>query len=102
MRLFPPVPEISRVAALTAVLPVSQPFTDADGNEHSSLKVDKGTEIVIRTLLCLFLSSELPLTRTPSLPAVLSLQRQEEVWGQDAHEFKSVIYSLLRALHPLG
>ncbi|KAF8834517.1 cytochrome P450 [Paxillus ammoniavirescens] len=67
LRLHPPLGETMRVATKDDVLPLEKPFMDKRGVIHDGIRVSKGTMIFISILL---------------------VNRSEELWGPDAHEFK--------------
>ncbi|KAF7970856.1 hypothetical protein HWV62_6703 [Athelia sp. TMB] len=47
MRLYPPVPCTMRRAMLDDVIPLEEPFMDAEGVEHHSFGIPKGTDVII-------------------------------------------------------
>ncbi|KAH9847038.1 cytochrome P450 [Lenzites betulinus] len=67
LRLHAPVPLTSRVAIKDDVIPVSEPFVDRYGRVQDSIKVSKGSSIMI---------------------PILALNRSKKYWGEDALEFK--------------
>ncbi|KAG2096081.1 cytochrome P450 [Suillus discolor] len=67
LRLHPPVPESTRLAAEDDVLPLSEPVRTMSGNMTDSISIAKGTLITI------------------SIPAI---NRSLAIWGPDAKEFK--------------
>ncbi|KAI0330002.1 cytochrome P450 [Cubamyces sp. BRFM 1775] len=67
LRVYAPVPETVRVAKKEDVIPLEKPFTDKDGQTHSSIKIAPGSSIVI---------------------PIKTLNRSKEIWGEDAHEFR--------------
>ncbi|KAJ7479070.1 cytochrome P450 [Mycena latifolia] len=66
LRLHAPVSMSVRVALSDDVVPLAEPFTDAQGTVHENLRIPKGTIVV------------LPL---------LALNRDAAIWGSDAKEF---------------
>ncbi|PIL29235.1 cytochrome P450 [Ganoderma sinense ZZ0214-1] len=67
LRLHAPVPAAIRIPVKDDVIPVSAPFTDRNGEVQNSMKVDKGSPILI---------------------AIQALNRLKSVWGEDSYEFK--------------
>ncbi|KAF7331414.1 Cytochrome P450 [Mycena kentingensis (nom. inval.)] len=67
LRLYAPVVFVQRVALQEDVLPLSQPYTDKQGNVHSNLVIPKGQMIHI---------------------PLLAVNTSTEIWGEDALEFK--------------
>lgn len=67
LRVHAPVQSSERVALADDIIPLAQPYTDMHGNTHDTIRVTKGTVIV------------LPL---------LTLNRDPTIWGADAKEFK--------------
>ena len=79
LRLHAPVTFTSRVATRDDVLPVSQPYTDRDGNVCTEIPIAKGDRILI---------------------PIIALHTSKEIWGEDALEFKYVaILPAFYALH---
>ncbi|KZP32059.1 cytochrome P450 [Athelia psychrophila] len=67
LRLFPPVPIVSRLARKDMVLPLSKPMKGADGMPTSEIFVPKGTMTFI---------------------SVITANRNPEIWGPDSYEWK--------------
>ncbi|KAJ7291595.1 cytochrome P450 [Mycena rebaudengoi] len=67
LRLYAPVPLTGRVAMRDDLIPLSTPYTDVNGTMHESLRILKGQEIWL---------------------PILELNRDAEIWGPDALEFK--------------
>ncbi|KAJ7235227.1 cytochrome P450 [Mycena rebaudengoi] len=67
LRLYAPVPLTGRVAMRDDLIPLSTPYTDVNGTVHESLRILKGQEIWF---------------------PILELNRDAEIWGPDALEFK--------------
>ncbi|KAG2146818.1 cytochrome P450 [Suillus clintonianus] len=67
LRLHPPIPEFTRVAAADDVIPLSEPVCNASGEMTDHIYVAKGTLITI--------------------PAA-AINRSFAIWGPDAKEFK--------------
>ncbi|KIK52835.1 hypothetical protein GYMLUDRAFT_233155 [Collybiopsis luxurians FD-317 M1] len=67
LRFHAPVPLVVRVAAQDDVIPLEHPVTDKNGVTHSSISVQKGQEVAI---------------------SILAMNRDKELWGEDATEFK--------------
>ncbi|KAI8972447.1 cytochrome P450 [Trametes punicea] len=67
LRVHAPVPTTLRVAMRDDVIPVSEPFVDRYGKLQQSIRISKGSPIII---------------------PILSLNRSEKLWGEDAREFK--------------
>uniref|UniRef100_A0A0W0FP26 Cytochrome p450 n=1 Tax=Moniliophthora roreri TaxID=221103 RepID=A0A0W0FP26_MONRR len=47
LRLYPPVPEIHRVALKDDVIPLTGPFRDKNGDVHDELRIKKGQRFAI-------------------------------------------------------
>ncbi|THU97769.1 cytochrome P450 [Dendrothele bispora CBS 962.96] len=67
LRLFPSVPMLSRISTRDVVVPLSKPVTGADGRKISELALPKDTLVFIGSI---------------------NSNRDPELWGPDAHEFK--------------
>ncbi|KAI0329990.1 cytochrome P450 [Cubamyces sp. BRFM 1775] len=67
LRVYPPVPMSYRTAAKDGIIPVSEPFTDRDGQVQDSIKISQGDGIDI---------------------PIISLNRSKKLWGEDALEFR--------------
>ncbi|KAJ7092281.1 cytochrome P450 [Mycena belliarum] len=67
LRVHAPVQSSERVALADDIIPLVHPYTDMHGKTHDTIRVTKGTVIV------------LPL---------LTLNRDPTIWGADAKEFK--------------
>ncbi|KAJ7271259.1 cytochrome P450 [Mycena rebaudengoi] len=67
LRLYAPVTLTGRLAMRDDVIPLSTPYTDTSGTMHESLRILKGQEVVI---------------------PILALNRDPDIWGPDALEFK--------------
>ncbi|KAI0717342.1 cytochrome P450 [Fomitopsis betulina] len=67
LRLHAPVPSTIREAVKDDVIPLNTPFTDTKGQVHDSVKIDKGTNIVV---------------------PILELNRSKAIWGEDTLEFR--------------
>jgi len=67
LRVHSPVPNTLRIAIKDDVIPVEKPYTDRYGVVHHSIKIHKGDSLFI---------------------PILAINRSEELWGPDAHEFK--------------
>ncbi|KAI0768260.1 cytochrome P450 [Trametes elegans] len=67
LRVHAPVPSTMRIAMKDDVIPVSRPFVDRYGKLQDSIKISKGSPILI---------------------PILALNRSKELWGEDAHDFK--------------
>ncbi|KAF9219209.1 cytochrome P450 [Gyrodon lividus] len=67
LRVHAPVPSTVRIAMRDDVLPLEKPFTDKHGAVHDGIRISKGDPIFI---------------------PILAMNRSEELWGPDAHEFK--------------
>ncbi|KAJ7192531.1 cytochrome P450 [Mycena pura] len=66
MRLYAPVAGTARMAMRDDIVPLSEPFTDANGVAHESVRIPKGQFVMI---------------------PILALNRDVAVWGPDAREF---------------
>ena len=69
-RLYPPVENAFREATREDVIPVSKPFEDGSGRVKKGIEVKKGDIFMI---------------------SMRTLNRMEEVWGEDAEFFKYVV-----------
>ncbi|KAG1785647.1 cytochrome P450 [Suillus plorans] len=67
LRLHPPVPEITRLAAADDVIPLSEPVRTASGNMTDSISIAKGTLITV---------------------SIAAINRSSTIWGPHAKEFK--------------
>ncbi|KAF8817255.1 cytochrome P450 [Phlegmacium glaucopus] len=67
MRLHPPIPRLSRITQEDVILPLSEPVTLNDGTKTSSLHLRKNTQLVI---------------------GIIAANRDPDIWGPDAHEWK--------------
>ncbi|KAH7906851.1 cytochrome P450, partial [Hygrophoropsis aurantiaca] len=67
LRLYPPVPEMTRIAADDDVIPLSEPVQTASGKLVDHISVAKGDMVTI---------------------AIGSINRSEVFWGTDAKQFK--------------
>ncbi|KAG6811254.1 hypothetical protein H0H93_014490, partial [Arthromyces matolae] len=70
LRVHTPVVATMRVATQDDVLPLSKPFVDRKGITRSEIRVKKGQTIQI---------------------PILAMNRNKEIWGEDAKEFRSVL-----------
>ncbi|KAF9239085.1 cytochrome P450 [Melanogaster broomeanus] len=66
LRVHAPVPSTVRVAMKDDVLPLEKPFTDKNGVVHDGIRISEGDPVFI---------------------PILAMNRSEELWGPDAHEF---------------
>ncbi|OSD00668.1 cytochrome P450 [Trametes coccinea BRFM310] len=67
LRIHAPVPTTLRVAMKDDVIPISEPFVDRFGQVQDSIRITKGSAVII---------------------PILSLNRCKKLWGEDAREFK--------------
>ncbi|KAJ7259650.1 cytochrome P450 [Mycena rebaudengoi] len=67
LRLHAPVTATSRIAIRDDVIPLGTPYTDINGTVHETLRIVKGQPIII---------------------PILILNRDSEIWGSDALEFR--------------
>ncbi|KII90147.1 hypothetical protein PLICRDRAFT_108574 [Plicaturopsis crispa FD-325 SS-3] len=67
LRLFAPVPFISRTTVKDTVLPLSEPIRGQDGRELSSIAVPENTDIII---------------------GILAINRDPLIWGPDATQWR--------------
>ncbi|KAF8838342.1 cytochrome P450 [Paxillus ammoniavirescens] len=67
LRVHAPIGDTMRVAGKDDILPLEKPFTGKDGVVRDGIRVNKGTVIFI---------------------PILAMNRSEELWGPDAHEFR--------------
>jgi cytochrome P450 len=78
MRIHAPVTGTSRVAVKDDVIPVGRPYRDRNGVVQDTIRVTKGDFIPIPIM---------PVNRSP------------EIWGEDAHEWKSVSLAAYHTHH---
>ncbi|KAF9532497.1 cytochrome P450 [Crepidotus variabilis] len=67
LRLYPPIPTMARIAEEDTILPLYTPLTGIDGRPINEVSVPKGTKIFLSVFNC---------------------NRNKELWGADADEFK--------------
>ncbi|KAM5543262.1 hypothetical protein V8D89_003136 [Ganoderma adspersum] len=67
LRLHPPVMLVNREAQRDDVIPVSEPFVDANGKLQHGIEVRRGNRIFV---------------------GIAAFQTSKEIWGEDALEFK--------------
>ncbi|KAF9533661.1 cytochrome P450 [Crepidotus variabilis] len=67
LRLYPPVPAIARMAREDTILPLSKPLTGVDGKLMHEIYVPKTTKILLNIFNC---------------------NRNPDLWGPDANQFK--------------
>lgn len=67
LRLFPPVPTVTRVTRQDVVLPLSTPVKGLDGREMQSLLIPNNTKVFI---------------------SILNANRDPTLWGTDASKWK--------------
>ncbi|KAI0716435.1 cytochrome P450 [Earliella scabrosa] len=67
LRLYAPAPQTFRGAMADGILPLSRPIRGTDGSTINELVVPRGTNVVI---------------------AIMACNRDKELWGEDAHEWK--------------
>ncbi|EMD33505.1 hypothetical protein CERSUDRAFT_118080 [Gelatoporia subvermispora B] len=67
LRFHSPIPYSFREATKDDVIPLNTPYTDTRGEAHNSVKIDKGTTVII---------------------PIAALNTLKELWGDDAMEFK--------------
>ncbi|KAL1712903.1 cytochrome P450 [Schizophyllum commune] len=67
LRLYPPVPQLMRMARKDVVLPFSKPVIGEDDRELSDVFLPAGTMVMI---------------------AIMNANRNKEIWGEDAGEWK--------------
>ncbi|KZP09574.1 cytochrome P450 [Athelia psychrophila] len=67
LRLYAPIPMVHRIARKDMVLPLSKPIAGSDGREMTEVLVPRGTTIEV---------------------AIIRANREPEVWGSDAYEWK--------------
>jgi len=67
MRVHAPVIGTQRIAGKDDVIPLQTPYTDVHGRVHDSIKVRKGSPVVI---------------------PILAMNRSSDLWGEDSYEFK--------------
>jgi len=67
LRVHPPVASTVRVAGKDDVIPLGAPYVDAHGRMHDSIRIGKGSPVVI---------------------PILAMNRSKRIWGEDAYDFK--------------
>ncbi|KAI0631208.1 cytochrome P450 [Trametes polyzona] len=67
LRLYPPTNMLNRVATRDTVLPLHSPIRSSTGELLSSVPVQKGTNVIV---------------------SILGSNRNQDVWGADAHEWR--------------
>jgi len=67
LRFHPAAPQVLRMALQDEILPLSKPILTESGDMIDEVLVPKGTEIVI---------------------SIAAYNRDKDLWGEDAHEFK--------------
>jgi cytochrome P450 len=71
LRVHAPVPATSREAIQNDEIPLSEPYKDKNGVWRDTISISKGDPVII-----------------PILP----MNRSTEIWGEDAHDWKSVSF----------
>ncbi|KAL1670105.1 cytochrome P450 [Schizophyllum commune] len=67
LRMYPPIPQLTRMTRQDVVMPLGTPVTGLDGRSLSEVFVPKGTPIII---------------------SVININRSMKIWGADAKEWK--------------
>lgn len=67
LRVYSPVPSVIRVASRDDVIPMDRTWVDRRGATRSEMRVTKGDMLDV---------------------PILAINRSEEIWGKDAHEFR--------------
>ncbi|KAI5835765.1 cytochrome P450 [Schizophyllum commune Tattone D] len=67
LRLFPPLPQLLRLAREDVVMPFSRPIVGVDGKTMNEVHVPKDTPVII---------------------AIQNANRNSDIWGEDAQEWK--------------
>ncbi|OCH86067.1 cytochrome P450 [Obba rivulosa] len=67
LRFHSPVPFTLREATKNDVIPLNTPYTDIRGQVHDSIKIDKGTTVLV---------------------PIAALNLSKDLWGRDAAEFR--------------
>ncbi|KAJ7600333.1 cytochrome P450 [Mycena floridula] len=67
LRMYPPVSQVVKTANQDISLPLSSPITGVDGREISEVLVPQNTNVIV---------------------SILSANRNPQIWGSDAHEWK--------------
>lgn len=68
LRLFPPVPQLSRTTREDVILPLQWPIKTADGKEEiKEIFLKKNTNVII---------------------SIIGMNRSKRIWGEDAEEWK--------------
>ena len=83
MRLHPPVPSTMRVATQDDMMPLGKPVQDLDGNTHEYIKS-------VRFCVPNDHTNAFPRIKKGQtiLVPILTMHRAEEIWGEDAKQFK--------------
>ncbi|VDC00129.1 unnamed protein product [Peniophora sp. CBMAI 1063] len=79
LRMWPPLPFLSREALKTDVIPTERPWTDKKGVVHDGIRVTQGDAIAV---------------------PVIAMNRSTDIWGPDAGEFRPERWLLQDALPP--
>lgn len=70
LRLYCPATDVTKKATKKAdVVPLSKPVVGRDGKMLNEVVIERGVEVFI---------------------SIVNLNRSKEIWGEDAHEFRSV------------
>ncbi|KAF5371911.1 hypothetical protein D9757_010590 [Collybiopsis confluens] len=67
LRLYSPVPTVSRLSQKDAVIPLSKPVLGLNGTEMHQVAVPKGTNVIV---------------------SIFNSNRNPDLWGKDANEWK--------------
>ena len=93
LRVHSPVPSTERIAMKDDVLPVEKPYRDKNGVVHNSIRYDYMSPIV-NSMGILILPNSIR-KGDPIFISILAINRSQELWGPDAHEFKYVVVRLV-------
>jgi cytochrome P450 len=98
LRVYPPVPNSMRIAMKDDVLSVEKPYTDKNGVVHESIRYTSVSPVA-NPMYILSLSCSISKGDLIFIP-IMAINRSQELWGPDAHEFKCVSFLLVAYFLP--